>query len=131
MSVASAEEADAEVADSVHEGVGVQVAAVPITGEEPRAGGSCRGAQVRTVGAVFLEQCGERCRDRDRVGAEDQTQLVCDDEVVGGLQRGDLDQWLAVEQQQCSGDTVWQGFGGAGEQFAYPVRVLVFRSRGD
>lgn len=105
----------------------MQVAAVPITGEEPRAGGSRRGAKVRPVGAVVLEQGGERCRDRDRVGAEDQTQLVRDDDDVGGLQRGDLDQWLAVEQQQYSGDTVWQGFGGPGEQFAYPVQTLVLR----
>lgn len=46
-------------------------------------------------GAVFFEQCGERGRDRDRVGADDQTQLVRGDDDVGGLPRGDLDQWLA------------------------------------
>jgi hypothetical protein len=52
-SVAGAEQADAELAESDHDRVGVEMGAGAVAGEEPWAGWSVAGGQVRSVFGVF------------------------------------------------------------------------------
>lgn len=104
-SVARAEQVDAEVAETVHHGVGVQVAAGESAGEEPRAVGSGASAQIRSRGEVCPYERGERFRNISGMLAEGDARTgaaVVDD---AGRERDDLDQRLGVEEQEhpCDG----------------------------
>jgi hypothetical protein len=99
--------ADVESAEALCEACGGERPARLHSGEEPAAGGRCADAEVAaTLTGESAQQPGERFGDIDICIAEaDPDVIVAADHLVGG-HRDYARQWLAVEQQQRTGDPV-------------------------
>lgn len=104
--VAGAEEVTAEVAEAIHDGVGVQGPPGEGAGEEPRTVRPRAGAEVWPCREVVSDERGEWFGDVGRVRAEEDAHAglgVVDD---AGGEGDDLDERLGVEQEQHPGDAV-------------------------
>lgn len=124
-SVPGPEEVDAEVAESVHDGVRVQVLAYESAGEEPWILGARAGAEVRPCSEVLPYERRERFGNIGRICAEGDAHAGI--VVVDRARRkgDDPNEWLGTEEQECAGDSVGERFAGAGEKLADPGETLV------
>jgi hypothetical protein len=96
-------------AQSHHDGLSVEVLAGAVAREEPRRGDQAAGgAQIGPVVKVVKEHSGEGFGHWDWFGAKGQPGLVWGHDDRGCGERGDADQGLGVEQQQCARAPVGQ-----------------------
>jgi hypothetical protein len=117
--VSCAEQFKAEASESVHDGVWVEVLAGSGSGEEPGAFRVRCCSEVGAVLKVLAEEFREGLWYRYWMRAEgdpDRAGGVVDPDCVGP-EPCHPDKGLGIEEEQCSGDSVGQGFAGACEQF--------------